>query len=81
VEWRAGGTGGWPTIAPLGGVRHWWTSHLYHPALTSRKFGSEMERRGFRLDKSNGNCWSTGLRVKQLARDGEDDGDDGQAPI
>ncbi|WP_237722946.1 phage/plasmid primase, P4 family [Singulisphaera acidiphila] len=32
--------------------------------LDQRKFGSEMTKRGFKSDKSNGKCWRYGLSVK-----------------
>ncbi|HMB02696.1 MAG TPA: phage/plasmid primase, P4 family, partial [Isosphaeraceae bacterium] len=58
------------------------TSTLYHAyvewsrdnglePLSARRFGSEMERRGFPLVKSNGKCWRAGLRVKQPDREGD----------
>jgi P4 family phage/plasmid primase-like protien len=45
--------------------------------LPSRKFGAELTKRGFTLDKAGSKCWRWGLCLKTEVEDGSD-GDDGE---
>lgn len=59
-----------------------WAREAGIEAAKSRKFGAEMERRGYKLDKSNGTCWRKGIRLKPEDRGGSSSrGDDDRVPF
>jgi P4 family phage/plasmid primase-like protien len=46
-----------------------WARRNGDEPMTSRRFGSEMERRGYKLDKANSKCWRLGIRIKNVAQE------------
>jgi putative DNA primase/helicase len=49
--------------------------------LSSRRFGAELTRRGYALEKSNSTCWRLGIRLKVPATGIESPGPDSDTPF
>lgn len=52
--------------APLYQAYGEWCRLNGHEALTSRKFGAQIDRRGYLLKKSNGDSWRLGIKLREV---------------